>query len=41
LLAQLFARYGVPFYWLVDPKEPALQAYVLGAGGYSDLRKPL
>ena len=32
---QLYARYGVPFYWLIDSEARALEAYVLGAQEYS------
>ncbi len=32
---QLYARYGVPFYWLVDPEGRAIEALVLGPEGYS------
>ncbi len=32
---QLYARYGVPFYWLVDPEVRAIEALVLGPEGYS------
>ncbi len=32
---QLYARYGVPFYWLIDSEAHALEAYVLGAQEYS------
>lgn len=32
---QLYARHGVPFYWLVDPEEGAVEGLVLGADGYS------
>lgn len=28
---QLYARHGVPYYWLVDPAERVLEAYVLDA----------
>jgi Uma2 family endonuclease len=34
---QLFARYGVPEYWIVDPAAETIEVYELGAGGY-DLR---
>lgn len=29
---QLYARHGVPYYWIVDPAERVLEAYVLDAG---------
>ncbi len=32
---QLYARYGVPFFWLVDPEGRSLDAFVLGPLGYS------
>jgi Uma2 family endonuclease len=32
---QLYARLGVPFYWLVDPEGRAVEALVLGPEGYS------
>lgn len=32
---QLYARYGVAFFWLVDPQERAIEAFALGPGGYS------
>lgn len=31
---QLYARYGVPHYWLVDPEAEALEAYELAEGAY-------
>jgi Uma2 family endonuclease len=31
---QLYARHGVPFYWIVDPEARALEAYVLAVQGY-------
>ena len=31
---ELYARYGVPYLWLVDSDARALEAYALGAGGY-------
>ncbi len=31
---QLYARYGVPYYWLVDPEARAVEAYSLAEGGY-------
>jgi Uma2 family endonuclease len=32
--AQLYARLGVPHYWLVDPQREEAAAYELHAGGY-------
>ncbi len=32
---QLYARYGVPFFWLVDPESRSIEAFVLGPDGYS------
>ena len=32
---QLYARYGVPFFWLVDPEGRTVNAFVLGPQGYS------
>ena len=31
---QLYARYAVPYYWIVDPDAHAIEAYVLREGGY-------
>ena len=31
----IYARHGVPFYWLVDPEGRAIEALVLGPEGYS------
>ncbi len=31
---QLFARFAVPHYWIVDPEARAIEAYVLREGGY-------
>jgi Uma2 family endonuclease len=32
---QLYARHGVPFFWLVDPEGRSVDAFVLGPQGYS------
>jgi Uma2 family endonuclease len=32
--AQLYARHGVPHYWLVDPEMRILEVYELGEGQY-------
>jgi Uma2 family endonuclease len=31
---QLYARYGVPHYWIVDPDARAIDVYCLAADGY-------
>ena len=31
---QLYARYGVPYYWIVDPEARTIEAYSLSEGGY-------
>lgn len=31
---QMFARYGVPEYWIVDPVAESIEIYELGAAGY-------
>jgi len=31
---QLYARHGVPYYWIVDPEARAVEAYELQARGY-------
>jgi Uma2 family endonuclease len=30
----LFAKHGVPFYWIADPETRAIEVYVLREGGY-------
>ncbi len=30
---QLFAKHGVPYYWIVDPEARVIEAYVLREGG--------
>ncbi len=32
---QLYARHGVPYYWMVDGEARAIEAYVLGPDGYT------
>jgi len=31
----LYARHGVPYYWIVDPEARAVEAYALGPEGYT------
>ena len=31
---QLYARYGVPYYWIVDPEARTIEVYSLSEGGY-------
>lgn len=31
---QLYARHGVPYYWIVDPETGVIQAYALAGGVY-------
>ena len=32
--AQLYARHGVPYYWIVDPEANSIEAYALAEGAY-------
>ena len=32
---QLYARHGVPYFWLVDPEGRMIDAFVLGPDGYA------
>jgi Uma2 family endonuclease len=32
---QLYARYAVPYFWLVDPEGRSVESFVLGPQGYS------
>ncbi len=31
---QLYARHGVPYYWIVDPNAQSIEAYTLTGGAY-------
>lgn len=33
---QLYARYAIPFYWIVDPPARTIEAYQLAQGQYRD-----
>ena len=32
--AQIYTRYGVPAYWIVDPEQEVIEIYLLEADGY-------
>ena len=32
--AQIYARYGVPAYWIVDPEQEVIEIYLVEADGY-------
>jgi Uma2 family endonuclease len=32
---QLYARHGIPYFWLVDPEGRSVEAFVLGPQGYA------
>jgi Uma2 family endonuclease len=32
---QLYARHGIPYFWLVDPEGQSVEIFVLGTQGYS------
>jgi Uma2 family endonuclease len=32
--AQIYARYGVPAYWIVDPEQEIIEIYLREADGY-------
>lgn len=34
---QLYARYAVPYYWIVDPPARTIQAYQLAQGAYGEV----
>ena len=31
---QLYARYGIPYYWIVAPDGPSIEGYTLGEGAF-------
>jgi len=31
---QLYARHGIPYYWIVDPESRSVEMYTLSEGGY-------
>jgi Uma2 family endonuclease len=33
--AQLYAKYGVPHYWLIDPDQQSIEAYELSVNQYN------
>lgn len=30
----LYARHGIPYYWIVAPDGPSIEGYTLAAGAY-------
>ena len=36
---QLFARYGIPYYWIVDPDTRVIEVYRAEAGVYGDAER--
>ncbi|WP_211662132.1 Uma2 family endonuclease [Neomoorella glycerini] len=37
--AQVYARYGVPYYWVVDPQEKTVEEFRLERGIYMLIRR--
>jgi Uma2 family endonuclease len=33
--SKVYAKYGIPEYWIVDPSNESLEQYILAAGGYA------
>jgi Uma2 family endonuclease len=36
---QLYARFGVPYYWIVDPRSRAVDVFRLAGAGYEGPRR--
>lgn len=36
---RLYARYGVPYFWLVDPEARSIEVFALGPDGYAQAQR--